>query len=273
MNTPANTSKPVPQPEVELRAPENENTLATLAMPLGETVLTLTASGVPIYGILHRSRAMTGQSDFFRLQFRGFARTEGNQWLHYTNDDARFHTSYNCAWVRVDHPSRSVTFGPKNGINCTEAFAGLGLDTFLFAQTISWVKGAYPDYAISPGLIGITGNVSEEEKLRRNAFYASQGFQFDWQDAAQRTGLYFKDKVSRLLGVWDKEHIQEVGGEAMLQSLAQQDETRAALEDKVNRLESSYSSLKSALQRERNTSQILMGVLIIGVMLALWALI
>ena len=48
MNTPANTSKPVPQPEVELRAPENENTLATLAMPLGETVLTLTASGQAI---------------------------------------------------------------------------------------------------------------------------------------------------------------------------------------------------------------------------------
>jgi hypothetical protein len=39
MNTPANTNKPVPQPEAELRAPENENTLATMAMPLGETVL------------------------------------------------------------------------------------------------------------------------------------------------------------------------------------------------------------------------------------------
>jgi hypothetical protein len=31
--------------------------------------------------------------------------------------------------------------------------------------------------------------------------------------------------------------------------------------------------MKSALQKERNTSQILMGVLIIGVMLALWAVI
>ncbi|WP_159875482.1 MULTISPECIES: hypothetical protein [Aquitalea] len=273
MNTPANTNKPASPPEAELRTPENENTLATMAMPLGETVLTLSASAAPIYGILHRSRAMTGQSDFFRLQFRGFARIEGNQWQHYANDDARFHTTYNCAWVRVDHPSHSVTFGPKNGVNCTEAFAGQGLDTFLFAQTIAWVKGIYPDYAISPGMIAITGNASEEEKLRRNAFYASQGFQFDWQDAAQRTGLYFKDKISRLLGVWDKEHIQEVGGEAMLQSLAMQDESRLALEEKVALLESAHSSMKSALQKERNTSQILMGVLIIGVMLALWAVI
>ena len=273
MNTPANTNKPVPQPEPELRAPESENTLATLAMPRGESVLTLTAGSAPVYGILHRSRAMTSQSDFFRLQFRGFARIEGSQWQHYANDDARFHVAYNCAWVRVDHPSRSVTFGPKNGINCTEAFHGLGLDTFLFAQTIIWVKGIYPDYAISPGLIAITGNASEEEKLRRNAFYASQGFQFDWQDAAQRTGLFFKDKISRLLGVWDKDHIQEVGGEAMLQSRAMQDESRVALEDKVSRLEAAHSTMKSALQKERNTSQILMGVLIIGVMLALWAVI
>jgi hypothetical protein len=38
---------------------------------------------------------------------------------------------------------------------------------------------------------------------------------------------------SAAAGVWDKEHIEEVGGEAMLQSLAMQDESRLALEDKV----------------------------------------
>jgi hypothetical protein len=59
----------------------------------------------------------------------------------------------------------------------------------------------------------------------------------------------------------------------MLQSLAMQDESRLELEDKVARLESAHSSMKYALQKERNTSQILMGVLIIGVMLALWAVI
>jgi hypothetical protein len=144
---------------------------------------------------------MTSQSDFFRLQFRGFARIEGSQWQHYANDDARFHVAYNCAWVRVDHPSRSVTFGPKNGINCTEAFAGQGLDTFLFAQTIILGQGHLSRLRHQPGLIAITGNASEEEKLRRNAFYASQGFQFDWQDATQRTGLYFKDKISRCWGM------------------------------------------------------------------------
>jgi hypothetical protein len=94
---------------------------------------------------------MTSQSDFFRLQFRGFARIEGSQWQHYANDDARFHTTYNCAWVRVDHPSRSVTFGPKNGVNCTEAFAGQGWTPFCLPRPSAWVKGIYPDYAINPG--------------------------------------------------------------------------------------------------------------------------
>ena len=105
-----------PAPKAEeavLRAPENENTLATLAIPLGETILTLTANGIPIYGILQRSRAMTEQSDFFRLQFRGYARAEGHRWQLFEGEDSHFQAAHNCAWVRVDRPSRTVTFGPK----------------------------------------------------------------------------------------------------------------------------------------------------------------
>ena len=61
--------------------------------------------------------------------------------------------------------------------------------------------------------------------------------------------MYFKDKVNKLLGVWNKELITEVGGEAMLQSLARQDETRAELEQRLEKLESVHDSLKRALQR------------------------
>jgi hypothetical protein len=166
MNTPANTNKPAPQPEAELRAPENENT-RDHGHAWGNGV-DAHRQRSPIYGILHRSRAMTSQSDFFRLQFRGFARIEGNQWQHYANDDARFHTTYNCAWVRVDHPSRSVTFGPKNGVNC-KAFAGQGWTPFVCPDH-AWVKGIYPDYAINPGMIAITGNASEEENCAAMPF-------------------------------------------------------------------------------------------------------
>ena len=272
MTTPANSNKTAAPPEVEHKAPESDTTLATLAMPIGEVVLTLRATGTPIYGILNRSRAMTGQSDYYRLQFRGFARTEAGKWEYYDNEDAQFHPSHNCAWAKVDHPSKSISFGPRPGVTCSESFAGLGLETFLFAQVIIWAKGIYPSYSVAPGLVTIPSTATQEERMSRNAFYASQGLQFDWQDEQQRSGLYFKDRASRLLGVWDKEHIEEVGGESMLKTLAGQDASRSELEEKVHRLESAHLTLKSSLQKEKNTSQILMGILILGIMLALWAL-
>lgn len=260
-------------PEDTPRAPENENTLAALAMPLGETVLVLTGQGAPAYGILHRSRAMTGQSDFFRLQFRGYAQAEGHEWQPFTGDDAHFHATQNCAWVRVDHPSRSVTFGPRGGITASEAFHGTGLATYLFGLAISWVKGIYPDYTVNPGLITLSSTVTEEERLQRNAFYASQGFQFEWQDANQRSALFFQDKINKLLGVWDREHISEISGEAMLQSLAEQDTARAQLEEQLARQESAQSALRQALQKEKNTSQIMMGVIILAGIMAIWAVV
>ncbi|MBN3006776.1 hypothetical protein JW897_23845 [Chromobacterium alkanivorans] len=274
MTSPNQAANPAPTAEEPvLRAPENENTLATLAIPLGETILTLTANGTPIYGILQRSRAMTEQSDFFRLQFRGYARADGHRWQLFEGEDSHFQAAHNCAWVRVDRPSRTVTFGPKSGVMASPGFVGTGLDAFLFASVIAWAKGICPDHAISPGMISMSQTSSEEERLQRNAFFASQGFEFEWQDANQRSALYFKDKVNKLLGVWNKELITEVGGEAMLQSLARQDETRAELEQRLEKLESVHDNLKRALQKERTTAQILTGVLILFAICGLWAVI
>lgn len=252
-------------------APESEAYLASLAMPLGETVLMLSRDGVAIYGILHRSRAMTGQSDYFRLQFRGFASTTGTQWQPFSGEDAQFHTVYNSAWVRADHRSRSATFGPKGGVMTSETFRHGGLDTFLQAQVIGWVKGIYPEYAVSPGLVTLSPNCSEDERLQRNAFFARQGFEFEWQDSNQKNALFFKDKVNKLLGVWDKEHITEFSGEAMLQTMAQQQEARQQLEQHLATLEARQQTLQQALQKERSTAQIMTGVVILVLIIGLWA--
>ncbi len=266
------TPAPAKAEETPPKPPENEMTLATLALPLGETILTLNRDGKRVYGILQRSRAMTEQSDYFRLQFRGYARADGQQWQMLEGDDSRFHGTLNCAWVRVDRPSRSVTFGPKGGVMASDALYGTGLDTFLFAGVISWAKGVCPDFTISPGLVTMNGPASsEEEKLRRNGFYASQGFEFEWQDPAQRSALYFKDKVSKLLGVWNREAVTEFGGEEMLKSLISQDEARAELRKQLEQLENSHANLKRALMKEKNTSQILTGVLILVAVFTLWA--
>lgn len=274
MDSLPNTKKPAAAPVAEkapLPAPESEAYLASLAMPLGETVLMLSRDGVAIYGILHRSRAMTGQSDYFRLQFRGFAIATGTQWQAFSGDDAQFHTVYNSAWVRADHPGRSATFGPKGGVMTSETFRHGGLDTFLLAQVIGWIKGIYPDYAVSPGLVTLPSNCSEDERLQRNAFFARQGFEFEWQDSNQKNALFFKDKVNKLLGVWDKDHITEYSGEAMLQTMAQQEETRAQLEQRLALLESRQQTLQQALQKERSTAQIMTGVVILVLIIGMWA--
>lgn len=267
-NDPHQTTEEIPLPP-----PESEVTLANLAIPLGETILTLSGDGRPIYGILQRSRAMTAQSDYFRLQFRGYARSDGAHWQPLEGDDSRFHAVYNLAWVRVDRPSKTVTFGPKSGVQASPGLAGSGLDAYLFASVIAWAKGVCPDFAISPGMITMGQNHTEEERLKCHAFYAGQGFQFEWQDPAQRSALYFKDKVNKLLGVWNKEAVKEFGGEEMLKTLAGQDEARAELQQQLDKLESAHDSLKRALQKEKSTSQILTGVLILAAIFAIWAVI
>ncbi|OHX11298.1 hypothetical protein BI347_16565 [Chromobacterium sphagni] len=274
MTTPASAQNNPPTHQAEdipLPPPENEINLANLAMPLGETILTLNMEGGPIYGILQRSRAMTAQSDYFRLQFRGYARADGQHWQMLEGDDNRFHTVYNVAWIRVDRPSKTVTFGPKSGVSCSPGLVGSNLETYLFANIIAWAKGIYPDYAITPGLVTMGQSNSEEERLQRHAFFATQGFQFEWQDPAQRSALYFKDKVNKLLGVWNKDAIKEFGGEDMLKTLASQDETRASMQQRIDQLEGAHDSIKRALQKEKSTSQILTGVLVLVAILALWA--
>ncbi|XLM19844.1 hypothetical protein MKD33_14740, partial [Chromobacterium piscinae] len=63
----------------------------------------------------------------------------------------------------------------------------------------------------------------------------------------------------------------EFGGEEMLKMLASQDEARAELQQKLDKLESAQDSLKRALQKEKSTSQILTGVLILAAIIAIWA--
>ncbi|MBM2884452.1 hypothetical protein [Chromobacterium amazonense] len=270
-NTKSNSQAEPETEEIPLLPPENEASLANHAIPLGETILTLQVGPHPIYGILQRSRAVTSQSDYYRLQFRGYARSDGSHWHPMEGDDSRFHALYNMAWVRVDRPSKTVTFGPKNGVQCSPGLEGTGLDTYLFGNAVAWAKSTCPDYAIAPGLVTLSQPATEEEQTRKHSFYAGQGFQFEWQDPAQRSALYFKDKVSKLLGVWNKDTVHEFGGEEMLKMLASQDEARAELQQKLDVAESAQDQMKRALQKEKNTSQILTGVLILAAIIGIWA--
>ncbi|WP_215781819.1 MULTISPECIES: hypothetical protein [unclassified Paludibacterium] len=257
----------------EIKAPESDTALANIAMPLGESIIKLQRdSSVLLYGILQRNRAVTQQSDFFRVQCRGYAINQNGSWGAFPEDEARFHASRNCAWVRVDHPSRSITFGPKAGILITDTLQGAGLDDFLFAAVIAWVKGTYPEYSASPGMLMIQAGTSESERLHKQAFFAKQGFDFEWSDEQQRSGLYYKDKVNRLIGVCESTMIAEFGGEAILQTLIKQDQDRHELQQRMEKIESLNNAVHQALDKERHTTQVLAVVLVVVMIIGLWAL-
>lgn len=275
MTTPNPEQQPAPVKEepVVIKAPENETALANLALPLGETVLKLQGEhNALLYGIMQRNRAVTSQSDFFRVQFRGFVINSEHNWSPFNDDDAHFQSGRNCAWARVDHPSRSITFGPKAGVNIGERMNGTGLDDFLFAAVVAWAKNVYADYKASPGMLVIQPGTPEAEKLHLQAFYAKQGFDFEWSADGQRTGMYFKDRIGRLIGVCESARIVEFSGEDMLQTLIKQDEERKALEIRVSKSEAVNNVVHQALDKERHTTQVLTVILVLMLLLVLWAM-
>jgi hypothetical protein len=272
MNKPAEPATEAKPPEPEVKAPENETDLANIAMPLSETVLKMQGkNNVLMYGILQRNRAVTPQSDFMRLQFRGYAINSNNTWGGFPEEETGFHASRNCAWVRIDHPSKSIAFGPRAGIIITDTVQGSGLDDFLFAAVVAWVKITYPSYSVSPGMVTIQNSSTEADKLHRQAFYAKQGFDFEWNDNSQRSGLYFKDKASRLIGVCENEQIAEFGGEAMLQTLIKQDQDRQELEQRMAKTQAMNNAVHQALDKEKHTAQALMVALVIVLIIGMWA--
>jgi len=272
------TAAPAPAPaqttvadEPVLKAPENESALANLAMPLGDTIVKLQGENQLLYGVVQRNRAVTPQSDFFRVQFKGLSSNSGHVWTPFNDEDGQFHVGRNCAWAKVDHPSRSIVFGPKNGVIVGERMRAPGLEDFLFAAVVSWAKNTYPDYSASPGMLMMQARGTDEERLHRQAFYAKQGFEFEWNDQGQRSALYYKDRVGRLIGVCESTLIVEFGGEAMLQTLIKQDQERQELEQRMVKIEALNNVVHQALDKERHTTQVLTVALLFTLVIVLWA--
>lgn len=248
--------------------PEDESYLESIAKPVSEIIVVL-ENGSTIYGLVKKSRAITPQSDYFRVQFKGCAVVSGKQWHMLDAEVSSYSNTANNAWVKVDHPSQRVLFGPRTGINCSEKYQATGLETYLFAQGIAWVKSLYPNYGIIPGGFSLSSKGSMEERQQRNLFYASQGFDFDWLDEEQRTGRYSKEKVGKLLGSWDSKQAHEVSADSLLDMIARQNQQKEELEGHLNALQISYSSQQAQLKKERNTNQIMLGVAVLAGLIGL----
>lgn len=259
--------------EQELPAPESDSALAEKAIPMGELVTVLLGAPSEVYGVVRKSRASTSQSDYFRVQFRAYAEVSGRHWKKIENEDAIYHHAINCAWAAVDHPSKSVTFGPRSGISCGTRFQSSKLDSYLFSQVISWAKSLYPGYAVVPGGIVLSTKGSMEERIQRSAFYASQGFDFDWLDEEQRTGRFSKERVGKLLGAWDTQTISEVNGEVLLENMSKQAKEHIELDGKLSTLQSNYGNLRNQLRKERSVNQVLVGLAVFAILIGIMFLV
>ncbi|MGL6070730.1 hypothetical protein [Craterilacuibacter sp.] len=252
---------------------ESVAALAAQAQIQSESIIVLSADGDAVYAVLRKLRTQTALADYFRVQLRAHSSARGMEWTVLQGDEAHWHDTCNYAEVWVDHGSSSIGFGPNGGVQASAALSSKGIAAYLFAQTILWAKNHYPDYSVKSGLLHPEEAASEEMRLRRNGYYATQGFDFEWFDIEQRSGRYFKSKVSQLLGVWASETIQTPGCEHLLDTLASQDAQRVDLENRLSRARSGHEHASQKLERERMLNLILTGVtcfvLVMGLMAAL----
>ena len=256
---------PKPEPLVSeapapvLPAPEDENHLANRSSPQAEKLLALVDNGIPIYLFCRASSGHSFQSDFFRIQFMTYARAEGNKWQPMHGEASEWMNTRNCLQISVDHPSRSVRFGPKSGFNLSAEITGLGLSGYAYSQAIDWLKHRYPDYAVLPSVMPPAEHEGEDARAKRNSRLAAHGFDFEWDDSSQVHGRYYKAKAKQLISGWETDKVTEVSLSALLSTLSQQDEERANLEQQLHSLQSQERSLETLLQKEKQTNLILTG--------------
>lgn len=256
-----------------LPKPEDETALGNHSIRHAEQLLALIDNGVPVYIFSRTSHYHTPQSDFYRIQFMGYARAEGQKWLPLNGESSEWLNTRNCLQVCVDHPSHSVVLGPKSGFHLSPELSGLGLSSYAYSQIINWLKDHYPDYRVLPSAVPPPETEGEEARTHRNSRLAAHGFDFEWDDSLEANGRYFKAKVRQLISGWDSDKVSEISLTALLTTVSRQDEERIALEHKLHGLQSQERSLEITLQKEKQTNLILTGVtcfvLIFGLMRAL----
>ncbi|MFC3625749.1 hypothetical protein ACFOKJ_06245 [Vogesella amnigena] len=257
---PAVTNNATAPEAVELPPLENETLLAGFAATHGDQLLALNNNGDIIYVFARRSFAKTQQSDFFRIQFQTYALVHGTQWKPMQGEASDWMNTRNCIQVCVDHPRRSVFFGPRSGFLLSPELANLGLTGYAYAQVIQWLKNHFPDYSVAPANVPSPEADGEEARIKRNARLAAQGFDFEWIDSEQRAGRYFKSRAGNLISSWESDKVTEVPLNLLLDTVARLDNEKLELQKQLNATKHQERALEASLAKERHTNLILTGV-------------
>ncbi|SCK30970.1 hypothetical protein [Vogesella sp. LIG4] len=256
----APSSNATPAEPVEPPPLENETLLAGFSTSYGEQLLAASSNGSIIYVFARRSVAKTPQSDFFRIQFQAYTMVQGTQWKKIQGEASDWMNTRNCLQVCVDHPRRSIYFGPRSGFLLSPELANLGLTGYAYAQVIQWLKSHFADYSVAPANVPSPEADGEEARIKRNARLAAQGFDFEWIDSEQRAGRYFKERAGNLISSWETDKVTEVAPNLLLDTVARLDEEKLEQQKQINLVKLKERSLEASLTKERHTNLILTGV-------------
>jgi len=213
----------------------------------------------PVQG--HGNMPCASQATFFRAHARHIASHvvigRGKHQVRHIDykHKSEFEERLNAVELKVDHTKGSMRFGPVSYIIMSPRSSGIG--SFLMSQAIEWAMARWPYYRVENGTLGISDANTDQERDRRNAFYAKLNFdlRFPEDEQEKRVGKFTAARVDQLTPRWNPAKLQALAVDqlyaAHVAECKRADRTQVSLTAHENTLEILRSQLQSNYARGR----------------------
>lgn len=155
--------------------------------------------------------------------------------------DVRLPSNRNLLEVWADHASKTVRFGPEDGLLTEPENRGLG--RFLLAQGAAWAQRRWGHYLIEGGSISSRG-MSSEARHRRDHCLQTQGFDVTYPEPLQPKALYAAPRVSALRADWNVEKVQVIEVLECAAMLEQADHNLLEQETRISDMQERMNKLR-----------------------------
>lgn len=137
---------------------------------------------------------LVGPKCFFRAEARPIWTEFAEQ--PYFEEERSFIRWQNAVQATIDTVKGTVKFGPTGHIIMHPH--GCGLGSYLMNRVIRWLKGNFADFQVLHGDLAAWDAKDETNRKRRNRFYESHNFDFDWIEEGI-SGYFFKSRAGDLM--------------------------------------------------------------------------
>lgn len=177
-------------------------------------------------------------------------------------DNKQF-SKYNKFQIYVNKYEKKVNFGPASNIYIENRdFRGIGVGTYGFNEIISWVKNNFPDFKVSPISVSDVDAEDPINRRRRNHFYEKFGLKGIFNDAEQRSGKYYIDKVSSLITSNSPNHWKKIElPEMIVSQFVENDKSNYMLINSNKTLEIEINSGLNLVRQIKRKNKIIWGLI------------